>query len=124
MALIRLSGVRDEPESRFCASLRSSPVVTGSTNAQTRATSWPAVEVPENVRLVFRSLGQVFFQENALTGLLFAIGIALSSPRMALGAIVGSAIGSATAWILKFDRLVLKAGIYGINAAVIGIATL
>jgi urea transporter len=84
----------------------------------------PALDVPENVRRVFRSLGQVFFQENALTGFLFAIGIALSSPRMALGAIVGSAIGSATAWVLNFDRSVLKAGIYGINPAVIGIATL
>jgi urea transporter len=43
---------------------------------------------------------------------------------MALGAIVGSAIGSATAWLLMFDGSVLKAGIYGINPAVIGIATL
>jgi urea transporter len=98
--------------------------VTNSTHAPTGATSWPAVEVPETVRVVFRSLGQVFFQENALSGFLFAIGIAMSSPLMALGAIVGSTIGSATAWILKFDGSVLKAGIYGINPAVIGIATL
>jgi urea transporter len=76
------------------------------------------------VRLVFRSLGQVFFQENALTGALFALGIAASSPLMALGAIVGSAIGNATAWVLKFDQSVLKAGVFGINPAVIGIATL
>jgi urea transporter len=94
------------------------------TNTHGRAISWPPGEVPENVRVVFRSLGQVFFQENALTGFLFAIGIAASSPLMALGAIVGSAIGSATAWVLKFDESVLKAGIYGINPAVIGIATL
>jgi urea transporter len=98
--------------------------MTGDTNTQVRATSWPAVEVRDNVRLVFRSLGQVFFQENALSGFLFAIGIAMSSPLMALGAVVGSAIGRATAWILKFDGSVLKAGIYGINPAVIGIATL
>ncbi len=96
----------------------------GITNTQARAISWPPVEVPENARLVFRSLGQVFFQENALSGFLFVIGIAMSSPLMALGAIVGSAIGNVTARILKFDGAVLKAGIYGINAAVIGIATL
>jgi urea transporter len=98
--------------------------MSASTNTHGRAISWVPGEIPENVKLVFRSLGQVFFQENALSGFLFAIGIAMSSPLMAIGAIVGSAIGSATAWILKFDGSVLKAGIYGINPAVIGIATL
>jgi urea transporter len=96
--------------------------MTTSTDPQRPATS--AIDVPVAVRVVLRALGQVFFQENALTGALFALGIAVSSPLMALGAIVGSAIGSATAWVLKFDGSVLKAGIYGINPAVVGIATL
>ena len=96
--------------------------MTTRTDPQRPATS--AIDVPVAVRVVLRSLGQVFFQENALTGALFALGIAASSPLMALGAIVGSAIGSATAWVLKFDGSVLKAGIYGINPAVVGIATL
>ena len=42
----------------------------------------------------------------------------------ATGAIVGSAIGKATAWGLKFDKAELIAGIYGFNAALVGIATL
>ena len=80
--------------------------------------------IPPPVRAVFRGIGQVFFQENALTGVCFALGIALSSPLMAIGAVVGAAIGTATAWVLKFDKAELAAGIYGFNSALVGIATL
>src|SRR5262249_61229051 len=51
-------------------------------------------------------------------------GIALSSPLMALGAVVGAVIGTATAWVLKFDKSEVHAGIYGFNATLVGIATL
>lgn len=54
-------------------------------------------EIPEPVLIVLRGVGQVFFQENALTGLLFVIGIAVSSPLMAIGAIIGSTVGTFTA---------------------------
>ena len=43
---------------------------------------------------------------------------------MAVGAVVGSAIGTATAWVLKFDKTRCLAGIYGFNSALVGIATL
>jgi urea transporter len=80
--------------------------------------------LPLPVRTLFRGIGQVFFQENAITGMLFVLGIALSSLPMAIGAIVGSAIGSGLAWVLKFDKSELTAGIYGFNATLVGIATL
>jgi urea transporter len=80
--------------------------------------------IPAPVLWAFRGVGQVFFQENALTGALFVVGIALSSPLMALGAVVGTAIGTATAWILKYDKTEIHAGIYGFNATLVGIATL
>lgn len=78
--------------------------------------------LPEPALVVFRGIGQVFFQENALTGALFALGIALSSPLMAVGAVVGSAIGTAVAWKLKYDPAELRGGIYGFNATLVGIA--
>jgi urea transporter len=78
--------------------------------------------VPVPVLAVLRGVGQVFFQENALTGLCFLIGIALSSPLMAVGALAGSIIGTVTARILNFDRAELEAGIYGFNATLVGIA--
>src|SRR5262245_54465624 len=83
-----------------------------------------ARQIPTPVLAGFRGIGQVFFQENALTGALFALGIAVSSPLMALGAVVGTAIGTATAWVLKLDKTELHAGIYGFNATLVGIATL
>ena len=80
--------------------------------------------IPDPVLAVFRGIGQVFFQENALTGACFALGIAFSSPLMAVGSIVGSAIGTATARLMKFDRSEESAGIYGFNSALVGIAAL
>ncbi len=80
--------------------------------------------VPEPIRAVLRGIGQVFFQENALTGACFALGILVSSPLMAAGAVVGSAIGAATARVLTFDESELSGGIYGFNSALVGIATL
>jgi urea transporter len=64
---------------------------------------------------VFRGIGQVLFQENALTGALFTMGIAVSSPLMATGAVVGATIGMATARLLKFDQAEVFAGLYGLT---------
>jgi urea transporter len=80
--------------------------------------------VPDPLRAGLRGVGQVFFQENAITGACFVLGILLSSPAMAIGAAVGSAIGTATAWALKYDKSELSAGIYGFNSTLVGIATL
>lgn len=79
--------------------------------------------VPEPVRTVLRGIGQVFFQESALTGACFALGIAAGSPLMALGGLVGAAIGTATARLAKFDAGETTAGIYGFNATLVGIAS-
>jgi urea transporter len=80
--------------------------------------------IPDPLRAGLRGVGQVFFQENAITGACFVLGILLSSPAMAIGAVVGSAIGTATAWALKYDKSELSAGIYGFNSTLVGIATL
>jgi urea transporter len=78
--------------------------------------------IPVPIRTVLRGIGQIFFQENALTGGLFALGIAVNSPLMAVGAIVGSAIGAATARVMKFDEAEISAGIYCFNSSLVGIA--
>jgi urea transporter len=80
--------------------------------------------IPDPLRAGLRGVGQVFFQENAITGACFVLGILLSSPAMAIGAVVGSAIGTATAWVLKYDKSELSAGIYGFNSTLVGIAML
>lgn len=98
--------------------------MTGVNAMQTRLSSFATQSVPAPLLAVLRGIGQVFFQENALTGALFVLGIAVSSPKMAIGALVGSAIGLATARILKFDDTEVLAGIYGFNSTLVGIATL
>src|SRR5262245_60830478 len=93
-------------------------------NSKAAAVSPQADTVLLPVLVVFRGIGQVFFQENALSGALFTLGIALSMPLQAVGLVVGAVIGAATAWVFKFDLGELKAGIYGFNPALVGIATL
>jgi urea transporter len=79
--------------------------------------------IPEPVRSVLRGIGQVFFQDSAVTGACFAVGIALSSPLMALGALVGASIGTAVARLARFDAGEIADGIYGFNPALVGIAS-
>jgi len=82
------------------------------------------VVVPLPLLIALRGIGQVFFQDSALTGALFLLGIALSSPLMAAGALLGSVIGSGVAWALKYDAAELHAGIFGFNPTLVGIASL
>jgi len=67
-------------------------------------------------------MGQVIFQAHAGTGLFFLAGLAVSSPIMAGGAFLGSAIGAALATVLKFDQREIEDGIHGFNPTLVGIA--
>lgn len=72
---------------------------------------------------VLKGVGQVFFQESAVSGALFLAGLLVASPLMALGAVAGSAIGLLTASLLKWDVGQQRAGIFGFNPALVGIAS-
>ena len=82
------------------------------------------------VKIFLRGIGQVMFQENALTGLLFLLGIAAAAGEedpgfailMALGALIGTVLGTLTAWLAGYDRDQIRAGIYGFNGTLVGIA--
>src|SRR3954463_16746759 len=90
-----------------------------------------AKETPLDWAKIFlRGIGQVMFQENALTGLLFLVGIAAAAgeegPKfailMALGGLAGSILGTVTAWLAGYEREEIHAGIYGFNGTLVGIA--
>lgn len=75
------------------------------------------------LRATLRGIGQIFFQENAWTGLLLLAGIAVNSPTMAAGAALGA--GVATLLALAFDDGEGRAsGLYGFNGALTGVAVL
>lgn len=83
-----------------------------------------AADPAELARIVLRGIGQVMFQGHALTGLLFLVGIAVASPLLAVGAVLGAVIGPGLAYLLKFPRQEIQDGLYGFNATLVGIAVL
>jgi len=69
-------------------------------------------------------IGQVMFQNSAVTGLFFLLGIAVASPVTAGGALVAALVGTLCAIVCRFDRDEIEDGIYGFNASLVGIAVL
>jgi urea transporter len=76
------------------------------------------------VLVVLRGVAQVMFQPNAATGAFFVAGLAVGSPLVAFGALLGSAIGTGTAILCKFPREEIEQGLYGFNSALVGVAPL
>ncbi|MFA1541935.1 urea transporter [Actinomadura monticuli] len=70
----------------------------------------------------FNGIGQVFFQDKWYVGLIFLIGLAVSSRVVAAAAAVSSLIGLLTGWWLGAQAADLGAGLYGYNAVLTGIA--
>ena len=74
-----------------------------------------------------RGIGQVMFQDNPLSGLLFFIGIGWGSyaagmPQVAIGGLVAIVAATLTAQWLRVDAADLGAGLYGYNAYLVGLA--
>ncbi len=68
-------------------------------------------------------IGQVMFQDNIVTGLLFLLGIAIHSRTAALYTLYGSLLGGLTAWLLlPTTTESLNLGLYGYNAVLCAIA--
>ncbi|AMO25489.1 urea transporter [Ramlibacter tataouinensis] len=74
--------------------------------------------------VVLRGVGQVMFQGHAGTGVLFLAGIALASPLMLAGAVIGAVIGTVVAKVARYDEGEFDQGIYGFNPVLVGIGTL
>jgi urea transporter len=69
-----------------------------------------------------RSFGQIMFQNNSYSGLLFLIGIFYNSPILGLTAILGIISSITIAQILNYPKEDVQNGIYGFNGALSGIA--
>lgn len=71
---------------------------------------------------ILNGFGQVMFQENYVTGILFFIGILVCSPRSAIIALYASLLAFLTGWLISVPGLQLNAGLMGYNAILCGIA--
>lgn len=79
------------------------------------------------IDIVLRSIGQVMFQDNPLSGLLFLIAVSWGSyaadmPQVAVGGLLSVVVATLTARWLRVDDAALGAGLYGYNAYLVGIA--
>lgn len=69
-----------------------------------------------------RGVGQVMFQDNSFTGLIFLAAIACNAPFHAVAAMAGAMAGTAAAMLLGQDRGLIRQGLFGFNGALVGIA--
>jgi urea transporter len=73
-------------------------------------------------RSVLRGCGQVMFQKNAVTGLIFFAGIFYNSTTLGICALLGTVTSTGTALLLGADKDLIQDGLYGFNGTLAGIA--
>lgn len=76
------------------------------------------------IQTILRGIGQVMFQNNIYSGILFLIGIFYNSWLLGLAALIGTIISTLTAQILRYPKEDIRNGLYGFNGALTGIAVL
>src|ERR671914_150961 len=70
---------------------------------------------------LLRGTGQVMFQNNPLTGLLFLVGIFVNSPKLGGAGLLGLAASTLAAYLLGADRTLIRNGLFGFNGILVGI---
>lgn len=71
---------------------------------------------------LFNGLAQVFFQGNVVTGVLFVVGLLLSSRAACAAALLGSLGGLLIAWGMGAAEPAIRSGAFGFNAVLAAIA--
>jgi len=74
------------------------------------------------IKILLRSVAQVMFQNNAWTGLVFLLGIFVSSLDAGLGALLGTMVAVLTARALNYNKSDIENGIFGYNGTLVGVA--
>ena len=69
-----------------------------------------------------KGLSQIMLQDNALTGLLFLVGVLIGSINMGIAIIVSVCVATFAAKLFKFETSDISKGLYGFNAALVGVA--
>lgn len=72
--------------------------------------------------IILKGLGQIMLQENPVTGLLFLFGIFYGSFVMGVAALLATICGTATAFLLKYEKSDIDKGLYSFSPALVGVA--
>ncbi len=75
-------------------------------------------------KTILKGISQIMLQDNAVTGFLFLIGIFYGSVHIGLATLLATAVGTASAYLLHFEKNKIEQGLYGFNPALVGAATL
>src|SRR5919197_5438036 len=73
------------------------------------------------VDALLRGTGQVMFQNNPLTGLIFLAGIFVNSGKLGGLGLLGLEASTLTAYFLGADRALIRNGLFGFNGILVGI---
>ena len=76
------------------------------------------------IQTIFRGIGQIMFQNNIYSGILFLGGIFYNSWLLGLAALFGTIISTGSAQFLRYPKEDIQNGLYGFNGALTGIAVL
>ncbi len=71
---------------------------------------------------ITKGIGEVMFNDNVITGIIFVVAIAINSRISAIFAILGSFIGLLTGYLLQSPTTPVQLGLYGYNSVLCGIA--
>lgn len=71
---------------------------------------------------LIHGVSQVFFQQNIVTGLLFLLGLLVSTRSSFAMALMGSLTGFMSGWLLGAETTMLSAGLFGFNSVLTSIA--
>ena len=74
------------------------------------------------IQTILRGIGQVMFQNNMYSGILFLAGIFYNSWLLGLAAVLGTIISTVAAQILKYRKQDIQNGLYGFNGTLTGMA--
>lgn len=71
---------------------------------------------------LLKGIAQVFFQNNLVTGIFFAVGLLISSRATCVAALLGSLVGLLVAWGMGAAEPAIRAGAFGFNPVLTAIA--
>lgn len=71
---------------------------------------------------LFNGVAQVFFQGNVVTGLVFVVGLLISSRAACAAALLGSLTGLLVAWGMGAAEPAIRSGAFGFNSVLTAIA--